>query len=214
MGIRVIHVLTHDSIGLGQDGPTHQPVEHLAALRAIPNLLVLRPADAVETAEAWQLALKNVSGPTALVLTRQNVPPLRAEGGQGNQAAKGAYVLQEAAGKRQVTLLASGSEVSLAVDAAKALAAEGIAAAVVSVPSFELFARQERTYRDSVLGTTPRVAIEAAIRMSWDRYLRDDDVFIGMEGFGASGPGPEVYKHFGITSDAVVAAARKLAGRK
>jgi transketolase len=210
MGIRVIHVLTHDSIGLGEDGPTHQPVETLSALRAIPNFTVIRPVDAIETAEAWEAALANETGPTGLVLTRQGVPALRSDSGE-NKTAKGGYVLREANGPRQVTIIASGSEVSLAADAAETLAEIGVATAVVSMPSMELFHNQPAAYREEVLGTAPRIAVEAAIQQSWDRFLRDGDAFIGMSSFGASGPGPELFKHFGITSEAIVEAAKLLA---
>ncbi|HRJ60725.1 MAG TPA: transketolase [Azospirillaceae bacterium] len=206
---RVVHVLTHDSIGLGEDGPTHQPVEHLAALRAIPNLLVFRPADALETVEAWELALANKTGPSALALTRQNVPTLRADVKE-NLTAKGAYVLLEATGKRKVTLFASGSEVSLAVEARAVLEKDGIGTAVVSMPCWELFEAQSDDYRDAVLGRkTVRVGIEAAARLGWDRWLGKKGVFIGMLGFGESAPYQELYKHFGITVDAVVKAAKE-----
>ncbi|MGP0061250.1 MAG: transketolase [Beijerinckiaceae bacterium] len=207
---RVIHVLTHDSIGLGEDGPTHQPVEHLAALRAIPNLLVFRPADAVETAEVWQLALASRTAPSALCLSRQNLPIVRPEHTAENLSAKGAYVLREAAGERDVTLVATGSEVALALDAAKRLAASGIKAAVVSAPCFELFAAEPRDYRASVLGRAPRVGIEAALRQSWDIFLRPDDGFVGMTSFGASGPAKDLFNAFGITADAVAAEAQAL----
>jgi len=209
---RSIFVMTHDSIGLGEDGPTHQPVEHLAALRAIPNLLTLRPADAVETAECWQIALERVNGPSVLALTRQNVPTLRTEHTDENRSARGAYVLAEAEGERKVTLLATGSEVSLAMEARKALQAEGVGTVVVSVPSFELFEAQDEAYQASVLGTGVRVAVEAAIRQGWDRWLSfagaTGTAFVGMTGFGESAPYQELYKHFGITAEAVVAAAK------
>jgi transketolase len=210
MGVRSIHVLTHDSIGLGEDGPTHQPVETLSSLRVIPNMVVIRPADAIETAEAWEAAIANETGPTGLSLTRQALPALRLEHTAENLVMKGAYVLRKVDAPK-VTLMGSGSEVSLAVAAAEKLAAEGIAANVVSVPSMELFMKQSREYRKSVLGTAPRIAVEAALQQSWDRFLRDDDVFIGMTGFGASAPAPDLYKHFGITTEAIVDAARKLA---
>ncbi|MCW5697644.1 MAG: transketolase [Bauldia sp.] len=212
MGIRVIHVMTHDSIGLGQDGPTHQPVEHVASLRAIPNLLVFRPADPVETAEAWLAALQHETTPSVLVLTRQAVPAVRTTDSSENLVAKGGYVLSEPEGGRQVTLLATGSELQLAVKAAETLAAEGIRAAVVSMPCFELFDAQPADYRKAVLGTAPRVAVEAAVRQSWDRYLGDEGEFIGMSGFGASGPAEKLFEHFGITADAVAGAARRLVG--
>ena len=205
---RSIFVMTHDSIGLGEDGPTHQPVEHLAALRAIPNLLVLRPGDAVETAECWQLALERADGPSVLALTRQNVPTLRTEHTAENRSARGAYVLLEAEGERQVTLLATGSEVSLAVEARAALQAEGIGTAVVSMPSWELFERQDAAYQAQVLGTGVRVAVEAAARLGWDRWLGSNGAFVGMTGFGESAPYQELYKHFGITAEAVASAAK------
>jgi transketolase len=208
---RVIHVLTHDSIGLGEDGPTHQPVETLASLRAIPNVFVFRPADALETAECWELAVKRSDGPSVLALSRQNLPALRNEASE-NRTARGGYVLAEASGPRQVTFVATGSEVHLAIAAREALEAEGIAAAVVSLPCWELFALQDEGYRMSVLGTAPRIGIEAAIGMGWERWLGAEGVFIGMQGFGASAPAEVLYKHFGITAEAAVAAAKKLLG--
>ncbi len=210
MGQRVVYVMTHDSIGLGEDGPTHQPIEHLAALRAIPNLLVLRPADALETAEAWEIALGEEKRPSVLALTRQAVPKFVREGGEGaNLSAKGAYVLSGGA-KRDVTLLASGSEVGLAVEAAATLAKDGIAAAVVSVPSFELFRAQDQAYRDEVLGDAPRIAVEAAVAQGWHEWLRPGDRFIGLSDFGASAPAPKLFQHFGITSERVAEAAREV----
>ena len=206
MGLRVVYVLTHDSIGLGEDGPTHQPVEHLAALRAIPELQVFRPADAVETAECWELALAMPNKSSVLALTRQSLPPLRRDHNE-NRTARGAYVLAEAEGARQVTLLATGSEVSLAITAREQLKLKGVAAAVVSMPCWELFEQQDEAYRQSVLGTAPRIAIEAAISMGWDRYIGASGRFIGMHGFGASAPADALYKHFGITVEAVVEAA-------
>jgi transketolase len=204
---RVIFVLTHDSIGLGEDGPTHQPVEHLAALRAIPNLHVYRPADAVETAECWELALTHADGPSVLALSRQGLPALRDKADE-NRSARGAYVLAEAeGGARQVTLFATGSEVSLAMDARKALAVKNVRAAVVSMPCWELFEAQDAAYRDQIVGKAPRVGVEAAVRFGWDRYIGADGAFIGMTGFGESGPAPELFKHFGITSEAVANAA-------
>ena len=256
MHLRVIYVMTHDSIGLGEDGPTHQPVEHLAALRAIPNCLVFRPADAVETLESWECAIHAMDRPSILCLTRQSLPALRLAAqekalleafpfgemelmGEGqkvsqpqadaaaklhkkmshpwrahlpadNLTACGAYVLREANGKRGVTLLATGSEVSLAIDAADKLAGQGVAAAVVSMPSFELFRMQSPEYRRSVLGDAPRIGIEAAVKASWHEWLGETGCFIGMESFGASGPYQELYQHFGITAEAVAAAALKL----
>jgi transketolase len=213
MGVRVIYVMTHDSIGLGEDGPTHQPVEHLAALRAIPNLNVFRPADAVEVAECWELALAAAKTPSVLALTRQAVPALRSDGAE-NRSAKGAYVLAEAqAGARDVTLLATGSEVGLAIEAREALAKDGIKAAVVSMPCWELFAGQSVAYRDQVLGRAPRVAVEAAVVQGWERWLGEGGSFIGMSGFGASAPAAKLFTHFGITASHVVAAARQLIKR-
>jgi transketolase len=211
MGVRVIHVMTHDSIGLGEDGPTHQPVEHLAALRTIPNLLVFRPADAVETAESWLLALEQERTPSVLCLSRQNLPTLRTDPSVGNLSARGGYVLRGDGARLDVTILASGSEVAIACEAAETLAGEGIAAAVVSLPCFELFRAQERDYRRAVLGDAPRLAVEAALRHSWEPFLREDDAFIGMAGFGASGPADALYQHFGITAAAIADAARRLA---
>jgi transketolase len=212
MGVRVIHVMTHDSIGLGEDGPTHQPVEHLASLRAIPNLLVFRPADAVETAEAWAAALAAEDRPSVLCLTRQGLPTLPRTGVSGS-VAKGAYVLREPEGGRDVTLIATGSEVSLAMEAADLLAAENIRAAVVSAPCFALFRAQPQDYRRSVLGTAPRIGVEAAVEGDWGRLVGDDGIFIGMTGFGASAPAEVLYQKFGITREAVAEAARRLVGR-
>jgi len=209
MGVRVVYVMTHDSIGLGEDGPTHQPVEHLAALRCIPNLLVFRPADAVETAESWELALAARSAPSVIALTRQGVPALRRDATE-NRTARGAYVLAEADGPRAVTLLATGSEVGLAMEARALLAQDGIGAAVVSMPCWELFEGQDAAYRAAVLGTGPRVAVEAAVRFGWDRWLGDRGAFVGMPGFGASAPAGELYRHFGITAQGVADAARGL----
>jgi transketolase len=207
---RVIHVLTHDSIGLGEDGPTHQPIEHLAALRAIPNLLVFRPADAVETAEAWQLALESEKAPSALCLSRQNLPLLRRIHTVENLSAKGAYVLKDSDGDRDVTLMATGSEVAIALDAATLLAAKGIKAAVVSAPCLELFAAQPKDYRAGILGTAPRVAVEAAVRQGWEGLLRPEDGFVGMSSFGASAPAKDLFKAFGITAEAVCGEACRL----
>jgi transketolase len=213
MGIRVIHVLTHDSIGLGEDGPTHQPVEHLAALRAIPNLFVFRPGDAIETAEVWELALNRTTGPSALALSRQNLPVSRKTHTSENLSAKGGYLLRETAKPRDVTLIATGSELTLAVQAAEKLAADGIEAAVVSVPCFELFTEQTADYRAKVLGTAPRVGVEAAIRQGWEVVLRPEDPFVGMSSFGASGPAADLYKHFGITVDTILADVKSCLGR-
>ena len=210
MGQRVIYVLTHDSIGLGEDGPTHQPVEHLAMLRATPNLLVIRPSDIVETIEAWQIALHQRDRPTALVLSRQALPLTRQADQSGLLTARGAYVLIEPEQQRAVTLLATGSEVEIAQLAARSLAEEGIPAAVVSMPCWELFEEQDADYRAAVLGTAPRVAVEAAVRQGWDRWIGERGAFVGMNGFGASAPAADLYRHFGITPEAVARAARAL----
>jgi transketolase len=207
MGIRVIYVMTHDSIGLGEDGPTHQPVEHLAALRAIPNLLVMRPCDAVETAECWQIALEAKNRPSILALTRQKLKPARLSHERDNLCARGAYEVAGAA-QSQAVIFASGSEVEIGIAAKELLDAAGTPARVVSVPSMELFAAQEKSYRDKVLGTEKiRVAVEAAIAMGWEKFIGADGVFIGMTGFGASGPIERLYPHFGITAEAIVKAA-------
>jgi len=209
---RVIFVMTHDSIGLGEDGPTHQPVEHLAALRAIPGLLVMRPCDGVETAECWQLALQNQNRPSLLSLTRQSLPTLRSRDGKvcpENLSACGAYVLAGMEEKRDVTLLATGSEVAIAVEARAQLEKDGIKAAVVSMPCMRLFEEQSEEYCASVLGQAPRVAVEAAIEQGWEKYVGEDGVFVGMTGFGASAPAPDLYKHFGITVERVVEAVKK-----
>jgi transketolase len=213
MGQRVIYVLTHDSIGLGEDGPTHQPVETLASLRAIPNFAVFRPCDPVETAECWELALRRDDGPSGLVLTRQGLPTLRTQHNDANLSARGAYVLAEApggTGARRATLLATGSEVSIAIEAKKLLEADGIPAAVVSMPSWDLFEAQDEAYRNQVLGAAPRVAVEAAVRLGWDRYLGPRGAFVGMSTFGASAPAPKLFEHFGITPAKVAAAAKGL----
>ncbi|MFZ1101654.1 MAG: transketolase [Hyphomicrobiaceae bacterium] len=208
---RVIYVMTHDSIGLGEDGPTHQPVEHLASLRAIPNLNVFRPADGVETAECWELAVLSGGTPSVLALTRQAVPNLRTSLTGDNLCAKGAYVLAETPGSaRDVTLLATGSEVGLAMEARALLAKDGLEAAVVSMPCWELFASQPSAYRAAVLGSAPRVAVEAAVGFGWERWLGEKGAFVGMDGFGASAPAAQLYEHFGITPAKVAAAAREL----
>jgi len=211
MGLRVIYVLTHDSIGVGEDGPTHEPIEQLAMLRALPHLNVYRPCDAIETAECWELALADTRHPSVLALSRQNLPTLRTSC-ETNPCAMGAYVLSEAGGPRDLTLLATGSEISLAMEAAKTLREKGKKVAVVSMPCWELFEAQTPEYRAQVLGAAPRIGIEAATRFGWDRYIGADGAFIGMSDFGASAPGAEVYKHFNITPEAVVAAAMKVAG--
>jgi len=205
---RVIYVMTHDSIGLGEDGPTHQPIEHLSSLRAMPDVLVMRPADLVETAECWAAAVAQSNRPSILALSRQNLPALRLTDAGENLSAKGAYVLSEADGPRQATLLATGSEVSLAMEAQAQLKAEGIAVAVISMPCWELFETQSDSYRADVLGTAPRVSVEAGATFGWERYVGTDGVSIGMTSFGASAPAGELYKHFGITVDAVCDAVK------
>jgi transketolase len=217
MGVRAVYVLTHDSIGLGEDGPTHQPVEHLAMLRATPNMLVFRPADAVETAECWELALTSRTAPSALALTRQNLPTFRTVHSQKNLCATGAYVLAEATGRRRAVLLATGSEVEIAMQARAALEAEGIGTRVVSMPCWELFEAQPEAYRRKVLPRGPvRVAVEAAVRQGWDRWLCGEGgdarkaAFVGMSGFGASGPYQALYSAFGVTPEAVASHVRGL----
>jgi len=210
---RVIYVMTHDSIGLGEDGPTHQPVEHLSSLRTTPNLNVFRPADGIETAECWELAIAATATPSILALSRQAVPNLRTNNSE-NLCAKGAYVLKGAEGKRDVTLLATGTEVGLAVEAAGVLAKDGISAAVVSMPSFELFRSQPQSYQLDVLGHAPRVAVEAGVAQSWHEWLRKSDRFVGMSGFGASAPAPKLYELFGITAAHVADEARRAIAAK
>ena len=214
MELRVIYVMTHDSIGLGEDGPTHQPIEHLASLRAMPNLLLFRPADAVETAECWELALANAERPSVLALTRQGVPCLRAGAdgnGTGNACVRGGYVLREASGETpRVVLLATGSECAIADEARQTLEADGVPTRLVSLPCWALFDEQEPSYRDGVLGDayTVRIAVEAASPFGWERYVGPAGAIVGMRGFGASAPAKDLYAHFGITADAVVAAAK------
>jgi transketolase len=210
MGTGVVYVMTHDSIGLGEDGPTHQPVEHLAALRAIPNMRLFRPCDAVEVAECWELALNRTDGPTVLALTRQNVPQLRTTAPSDNPCSHGAYELVAAQGEARVSLFASGSEVEIAVNAQKQLAERGIATRVVSVPSLELLLAQPAEKLKAIIGQAPvKVAIEAAVRWGWDAVIGQDGEFIGMHGFGESGPAKDLFKHFGITAEAAVNAALK-----
>jgi transketolase len=210
MGTGVTYVMTHDSIGLGEDGPTHQPVEHLSALRAIPNMRVFRPCDAVEVAECWELALNRIDGPTVLALTRQNVPQLRTVARNDNPCSAGAYELVAAQGEAKVSLFASGSEVEIAVAAQKQLAEKGIAARVVSVPSLELLLAQDEALKNAIIGNAPvKIAIEAAVRWGWDAVIGKDGEFIGMHGFGASAPARDLFKHFGITAEAAVNAAVK-----
>lgn len=210
---RVIYVLTHDSIGLGEDGPTHQPIEHLAMLRATPNLNVYRPCDAVETAEAWEIALESSETPSVMALSRQGLPTVRTERTNENLTQKGGYILRNVRGARDITVMATGSEVAIALDAADVLKDQGYNVAVVSMPCWELFDQQSDQYRQSVLGSAPRIAIEALIGFGWDRYLRTQDVFIGMHDFGASGPAPELYQHFGITKERICETAHRLIER-
>jgi transketolase len=211
MGIRVIFIFTHDSVGVGEDGPTHQPVEHLMSLRMMPNLMVIRPADAAETVEAWRLALLNTAGPTALVLSRQNISPLARDIAAAEGVKRGGYILKDApSGVPAVILIATGSEVETALKAANVLEAEGTAVRVVSLPSWELFDQQEEAYRRKVLPPEirARVAAEAGIKLGWEHYTGTEGKIIGMESFGASAPAPVLFEKFGITVDAVVATAR------
>jgi transketolase len=208
MGVRVIHVMTHDSIGLGEDGPTHQPVEHLASLRAMPNLLVFRPADAVETAECWKAALMEKRAPSLLALSRQKTAAVRTSG--GDLALKGAYELAGADGPAKATIFASGTEVAVAMAARDLLKREGIAARVVSTPCWELFERQDGAYRAQVIGAAPvRVAVEAAVRQGWERFIGEDGGFVGMTNFGASAPFERLYREFAITAEAVADEVRR-----
>ncbi|WP_306753730.1 transketolase [Paracoccus actinidiae] len=213
MGVGTIFVMTHDSIGLGEDGPTHQPIEHLASLRAIPNLTVLRPADTVETLEAWDIAIRNRNVPSLLALSRQDVPQLRTQAGDENLTAKGAYVIRQFGEGRDVTVIATGTEVQLAVQAAETLHGQGLAVAVVSMPSWELFDAQPEDYRKATLGDAPRIAVEAAGKFGWTRYVASEEDVIGMTGFGASAPIDRLYQEFGITADAIVARAKALTGK-
>ncbi len=203
MGLRVIYVLTHDSIGVGEDGPTHQPIEHLASYRAMPNINVFRPCDVVETAEAWRLAIENDHTPSILALSRQGLPMLRTSAKE-NLTAKGGYVISPCKGKPKATLIATGSEVSLAVEAQTALREDGIEVAVVSMPCTELFDAQPISYQEEVLGSAPRIAIEAASKFGWEKYVGLNGDIIGMDGFGASGPAGELYKYFGITKEEII----------
>lgn len=209
MGLRVIYVLTHDSIGLGEDGPTHQPVEHLASLRALPNLYVFRPADAIETAECWEIAINTKQTPSVLSLSRQNLATLNRPIDE-NLSSKGAYILREPDGQRDITFLATGSEVEIALEAAEKLALLGKYAAVVSMPCWELFEAQTENYRKKILGSAPRIGIEAAVRLGWDRWIGENGTFIGMHGFGASAPANQLYQHFRITADSIVTEALAL----
>jgi transketolase len=203
--VRVVYVLTHDSIGLGEDGPTHQPVEQVMSLRLIPNLNLYRPADAIETAECWALALATPKTPSVLSLTRQNLPPVRADGGAENRCAKGAYRLRDATAVRQVVLVATGSEVAVALATADALEAEGIGADVVSMPCMELFAQQDAAYRAGLLpADVLKVSIEAGVTQGWERFVGQDGLTIGLDRFGASAPAEVLFKHFGFSAEAIV----------
>lgn len=208
MGLRVIYVLTHDSIGVGEDGPTHQPIEHLASFRAMPNILVFRPCDVIETAESWQIALQSESEPSILALSRQSLPLLRKQA-KHNETQKGGYIISESAEQRQATILASGSEVSLAVVAQKELEKKGIHTAVVSIPCWELFDKQDECYRKQVLGCVPRIAVEAASGFGWEKYVGDNGQIISMKDFGESGPAEQLYSHFGIDVEHIVKAVEK-----
>jgi transketolase len=208
MGVRSIFVGTHDSIGLGEDGPTHQPVEHVASLRAMPNLYVFRPADLIETAECWKLALAARTTPSVLALSRQKTAGVRGDAGE-NRSARGAYQLVAASRPAQVTIFASGTEVPIALAARDLLEADGVGTRVVSVPCFELFEAQPADYQEALIGETPvRVAVEAGVRQGWDRFIGSDGAFVGMTGFGGSAPDKALYAHFGITAEAVAAAAK------
>ncbi len=209
MGLPVTYVMTHDSIGLGEDGPTHQPVEHVASLRVMPNLNVFRPCDSVEAAEAWELAVASDNTPSLMALSRQKLPTVRTDVSE-NQTARGMYVLRDCAGERDVTLMSTGSEIAIALEAADALAAEGVNVAVVSAPCFELFDAQDAAYRASVLGRAPRVGVEAGVVTCWEKYLGENSAFVGMSSFGASAPFEALYDHFGITAAATAAAAKSL----
>ena len=209
MSLKVIYVLTHDSIGLGEDGPTHQPIEHLAILRSTPNLNLIRPADIVETAEAWDVALKT-NRPTILALSRQGLKAFRSEKSTENKVARGGYILNKVSTKRDITIIATGSEIELAMEASSLLHEDGIEASVVSLPCWELFDQQDGAYKKEVLGNCPRIAVEAACEMGWSKYIGEKGVFIGMNSFGASGPASDLYEHFGITTKAIMASAKSL----
>ena len=209
MGLRVIYVLTHDSIGVGEDGPTHQPIEHLASYRAMPNIYTFRPCDVVETAEAWKIALESEQTPSILALSRQNVPTLRTKTTE-NMSRFGAYVISPAQREPQATILATGTEVALAVEAQKRLRADGVEVSVVSMPCCELFDAQPEEYKRSILGKAPRIAVEAAAVYGWEKYTGSSENVIGLSGFGASGKGEDVYKHFGITVEHIVEKVRNI----
>ena len=209
MGVRAIHQMTHDSIGLGEDGPTHQPVEHLMSLRAMPNTYVFRPADVVETAECWQAAIKISDAPSVISLTRQGVEQARLDYSEENLCAKGGYILREASSEPKVVIMATGSEIGIALDARETLEADGVATRVVSMPCFELFDAQDEAYRRSVIPENAvKVSVEAGATFGWERYVGTDGIMIGMNSFGASAPASDLYEHFGITADAVVSQVR------
>ena len=209
MSLRVIYVLTHDSIGLGEDGPTHQPIEHLAILRATPNLNLIRPADIVETAEAWDVALKT-NGPTVLALSRQGLKAYRSEKTNKNLVSYGGYILNSISKDRDITLIATGSEIEIAMEASEIMYKEGVKATVVSLPCWELFDKQSEEYKNQVLGNCPRIAIEAASEMGWSKYIGENGIFIGMKSFGASGPASDLYNHFNITTKSIIDSAKLL----
>lgn len=210
MGVGTIYVMTHDSIGLGEDGPTHQPVEHLASLRAMPNLHTFRPADAVEALECWDIAIRSRTTPSLMALSRQDVPQLRTEATDENLSARGAYIIRQYGQHRDLTLLATGTEVALAVEAAEALQAQCVGITVVSMPCWDLFEQQPKEYREEVLGKAPRIAVEAAGKFGWTRYVASEEDVIGMNGFGASAPADVLYQKFNITGEAIIARAKTL----
>ena len=213
MGLRVIYIMTHDSIGLGEDGPTHQPVEHLSALRAIPNLDVFRPADSTETLEVWQAALKSKNTPSIIALSRQNLRPVRNKFSKENLSELGAYILVDKI-EADICLYASGSEVEIAINAAEKLELENINAKVVSVPSLDRFYKQDKSYKDNIINSIPKIVIEAGIRQSWDYILNDNDIFIGMSSFGASAPAKDLYEYFSITEEKVISSAKSILNRR
>ena len=213
MGLRVIYIMTHDSIGLGEDGPTHQPVEHLSALRAIPNLEVWRPADSVETLEVWQASLQSLNTPSVIALSRQNLKPVRRKFIKNNLSALGAYILVDN-DDADICLYSSGSEIEIAINASEKLKLEGIKTKVISVPSIDRFYLQNKEYRDKIVNSIPKIVIEAGVRQSWDYILNENDIFIGMSGFGSSAPAKDLYEHFSITEEKVVSSAKLLLNRR
>ena len=213
MGLRVIYIMTHDSIGLGEDGPTHQPVEHLSALRAIPNLEVWRPADSVETLEVWQASLQSLNTPSVIALSRQNLKPVRKKFIKNNLSALGAYILVDN-DDADICLYSSGSEIEIAINASEKLKLEGIKTKVISVPSIDRFYLQNKEYRDKIVNSIPKIVIEAGVRQSWDYILNENDIFIGMSGFGSSAPAKDLYEHFSITEEKVVSSAKLILNRR